>query len=597
MKNNPLIIIAAIILISSCSSNTPNNPPEINLDSLEFEGAELSQISIESNAIDKDGTRLNYEWVQRSGTSAALNGADTETLSIILPDVLADEVLSFSIKVTDNNRASSSQNFVILVRSSLADNNPISSMQVEENDENISVFISSLNIDIDSSLIKQISFEVEPKTNAASDPFKVSYLIENLATENGIIKLPIYALYDNYENTLNLSFKFNDNSVNNLSIKVSSGAFKDARNVYDNVETIQSSESINKTSYSYIFLKSAVRGPVIMDIDGSIRWVGSEDYDSSNSTYLDGIFYTTLNNNFITHSLADNKTQQPIYQPSEYSDYTGISTHHNIEKGKSGLLIQITAYKDEIKRIESVIWEIDFFGNVIKEWAIGEILEAYMTDEGDNASDFVRHGSDWCHTNSTTYQESDDSLLVSCREDFVIKLDYSSGKGKWVFGDETKYWYTFPSLIKLSLFSQDTKPIGQHSLSIVNDELMLFNNGFFSMRQPDGVSRGISLATSRGARYLIDEQNKSADLVWEYDPGLYSDVCSSIYKDSNGDGDYLVNFAAINRTNGLEKKIILQGINNNKELLFEYHLLSPEPPCITSWNAEPISDFTNLLIN
>ena len=597
MKNKPIIIIAAIILISSCSSNTPNNPPEINLDSLEFEGTELSQVSIESNAIDKDGTILNYEWVQLSGASAVLNGADTETLSIILPDVLADEVLSFSIKVTDNNGASSSQNFVILVRSSLADNNPISTMQVEENDENISVFISSLNIDIDSSLIKQISFEVEPKTNAASDPFKVSYLIENLDTENGIIKLPIYALYDNYENTLNLSFKFNDDSVNNLSIKVSSGAFTDARNVYDNIETIQPSESINKTSYSYIFLKSAVRGPVIMDIDGSIRWVGSEDYDSSNSTYLDGIFYTTLNNNFITHSLADKKTQQTIYQPSEYSDYTGIATHHNVEKGKSGLLIQITAYKDEVQRIESVIWEIDFFGNVIKEWAIGEILEVYMTDEGDNASDFVRHGSDWCHTNSATYQESDDSLLVSCREDFVIKLDYSSGMVKWVLGDETKYWYTFPSLRKLSLFSQDTKPIGQHSLSIVNDELLLFNNGLFSLRQPDGVSRGISLQTSRGARYLIDEQNKSADLVWEYDPGLYSDVCSSIYKDSNVDGDYLVNFAAINRTNGLEKKIILQGINSNKELLFEYHLLSPEPPCITAWNAEPISNFTNLLIN
>ena len=334
-----------------------------------------------------------------------------------------------------------------------------------------------------------------------------------------------------------------------------------------------------------------------MDIDGSIRWVGSEDYDSSNSTYLDGIFYTTLNNNFITHSLADKKTQQTIYQPSEYSDYTGIATHHNVEKGKSGLLIQITAYKDEVQRIESVIWEIDFFGNVIKEWAIGEILEVYMTDEGDNASDFVRHGSDWCHTNSATYQESDDSLLVSCREDFVIKLDYSSGMVKWVLGDETKYWYTFPSLRKLSLFSQDTKPIGQHSLSIVNDELLLFNNGFFSLTQPDGVSRGISLQTSRGARYLIDEQNKSADLVWEYDPGLYSDVCSSIYKDSNVDGDYLVNFAAINRANGLEKKIILQGINSNKELLFEYHLLSPEPPCITAWNAEPISDFTNLLIN
>ena len=585
-----------ISFLAGCGSGSENIPPQIALRSVAFEGAELSQIAIKSNAIDLDGSIVSHNWVQSSGSPAILENVNSNLLTMTLPDVASDETLNFSVSVADNDGAISSQDFSVFVRSSLADNNPISPVQIAEEDSNLSVFISSLNIEVDPKILSRISFKVTPKVNSVSEAFKVTYEISKLTITDMSVTLPVYGLFSNYDNSVELSFTFTDDSSQNLLIEIPTGVFEDLRNVYNNLQVVKSPEKAYKPTFSYLLLKSAVRGPVIMDVDGNIRWVSGEDYDSSNSTYLDGTFYTTLGPDFIKHTLDDIKSQNPMYQPPEFSEFTGVSTHHNVDKGKSGLLVQITAYKNEVKRIESVLWETDLFGNIIKEWDIGKILESYMIGQGDDPAGFVRHGFDWCHTNSATYQESDDSLLVSCRESFVIKLDYESSEIQWVLGDETKYWYTFPSLRELSLVSLDTKPIGQHSLSIVNGELLLFNNGFFSLRQPDGVSKGLSLDSSRGARYSINAQNKSAELKWEYDPGLYSDVCSSIYKDSSVDGDYLVNFAAINRTNGLTKKVILQGVNENRELLFEYHLLSPEPPCITAWNAEPISDFTNLII-
>ena len=78
---------------------------------------------------------------------------------------------------------------------------------------------------------------------------------------------------------------------------------------------------------------------------------------------------------------------------------------------------------------------------------------------------FVRPGVDWFHNNSAIYDPSDDSIIVSSRENFVIKLDHKTGQIIWIFGDPTKYWYTFPSLRAkaLTLAPGGLYPIGQHA--------------------------------------------------------------------------------------------------------------------------------------
>ena len=77
---------------------------------------------------------------------------------------------------------------------------------------------------------------------------------------------------------------------------------------------------------------------------------------------------------------------------------------------------------------------------------MADILTSYMQANGDDASAFVRPGSDWFHVNASTYDPSDNTVIVSSRENFLIKVNYSTHDIVWILGDPTKYWYSFPSL-------------------------------------------------------------------------------------------------------------------------------------------------------
>lgn len=202
---------------------------------------------------------------------------------------------------------------------------------------------------------------------------------------------------------------------------------------------------------------------------------------------------------------------------------------------------------------------------------------------GDDPSNFVRNGADWFHMNAATYDPADDTLLISSRENFVVKLDYNTGKIIWLLGDETKHWYSYPSLQKLALsLSSGQVPIGQHAVSITKEgKLMLFNNGRRSFNNPSGTPAGIDLATSQATIFDIDSQNRTGQMIWSFDDGIYSDICSSIYQDQlSAQGDFLINYAvADNRT-----RVIIQGINQDQQKLFEFSYPNPAP-CATSWNA------------
>src|SRR4029077_11527523 len=141
---------------------------------------------------------------------------------------------------------------------------------------------------------------------------------------------------------------------------------------------------------------------------------------------------------------------------------------------------------------------------VFNHWDLAAILSAYMVSRGDDASAFVRPGVDWFHSNSTAYDPSDDSIIVSSRENFVIKVDYNTGNIIWILGDPSKYWYTFPSLRAkaLTLAPGGLYPIGQHAPSITsNGLLMLFNDGAGSFNQPAGAPAGDTRTYSTVSAY------------------------------------------------------------------------------------------------
>lgn len=459
--------------------------------------------------------------------------------------------------------------------------------QAIEDDIHSSVFISTLDLQgLDTTRIKSISFHINTKNGNHAKPVSVTYDWDYLSrndlydTASNKIKLPIFGLYSNYANELMLDIHFIDDSISSFPKTITTTAYVDSAGIYDNV-----SISIRPTAtptYSYFYLKGALKSPIIMDVDGEIRWDADIKRVSSSTIFINNVFLTGSPNSAVMDALS-------LYGKSSNFKINGsimgsdAHFHHNIDPGKDGMLIELDGTTDGVLKIESFLSEVDSDGNVIKEWDLGKIFSEYMIQEGDDPSNFVRNGIDWFHMNAATYDPADDTLIVSSRENFVVKLDYNTGKIIWLMGDETKHWYSYPSLQKLAIsLTAGQIPIGQHAVSITSDgKLMLFNNGRKSFNNPAGTPTGFDLATSQTAIFDIDSQNKKGQMIWSFDDGIYSDICSSIYEDKTTPlGDYLINYAAAdNRT-----RVVIQGVNKEKQKLFEFTYPSPTP-CATSWNA------------
>ena len=257
------------------------------------------------------------------------------------------------------------------------------------------------------------------------------------------------------------------------------------------------------------------------------------------------------------------------------------------------MLAEVDTLVGDMKVLETLLAEIDTDGHVLKQWDMAAIVRAAMLAGGDDLSGFVRDDADWFHMNSAIYNPADDSLIVSSRENFVVKLDYGSGRIRWLLGDPSKYWYVrYPSLRALALTLTSGKaPVGQHAVSIAPDgNLMLFNNGTASFNQPPGTPPGTNPGFSAVSKYAIDEAARTAAEVWTYEHNrdIWSDICSSVYQTRQG--GYLIDYAtAYGRT-----RAKLLGLDANGNVAFDYDY--PSELCNTAWNAVPI-DFGGLVLD
>jgi arylsulfate sulfotransferase len=225
-------------------------------------------------------------------------------------------------------------------------------------------------------------------------------------------------------------------------------------------------------------------------------------------------------------------------------------------------------------------------GTVIREWKLGDIISAHMAAHGEDPKAFVRFGIDWFHMNATAYDPRDDSIILSSRENFVIKVKYQTGEIVWILGDPTKYWYTFPSLRAkaLTLEPPGLYPIGQHTVSITSDGLLLlFNNGEASLNNPAGTARGENRAYSVVSAYEIDPIAQTAREARRFDYGnsIHSRFCSSVFETK---GSLLVSYSRAN--DGTRARLV--GVDPLQRVVFDFEYVNPGG-CNTSFSASPIA--------
>lgn len=449
-------------------------------------------------------------------------------------------------------------------------------------------FISDLQLMASNpSAVKSIKFSIAPKSGSVTRPISATYTAAYLQNrgyfnlQTGAITLPVFGLYAGYSNQVTLNCSFSDNSTQQLTATVSTAAFSETCG-YSSPMITQARTSDTSLSYDFMLLKVScgTQSPAIIDTDGVVRWVGTAGVSAFGSMFFDNGFY-------ISSPPPNSSTPTGITRmefDGTYTflkDYSNIgvtnSGHHNYDPAKRGMLLTVntTAYT------ESTVLEVDASGNLLQTWNLAQIISAAMTAGGDDPSQFVQPApNDWFHNNANTYRASDDSLIVSSRENFVIALDYSTGAIKWILGDPTKQWYQFPSLRKyaLTVGPNSLPPIGQHAISITyDDDLLLFDNGTASL---DHTPAGASRSYSAPRKYHIDTVNKIATEVWNYPNGesIYSNFCGSVYEDQPL--NYLIDYA-----NATPSAPILIGLNSSGNKVFEYQYKNG---CGVAWNAIPI---------
>jgi arylsulfate sulfotransferase len=432
-----------------------------------------------------------------------------------------------------------------------------------------------------------VEFSIAPKPGSVSAPVDVWYSIGALTSRGYIasdgmsVTVPVFGLYANYANQVLIQLQFLDGSTRSISTPISTAAYTDPTNIYANPTILTARAPASTLGFDFFMIKSVLGSPVIIDTDGEIRWVVPGFSNATSSAFQDYEFVIGDAAQPTVHRLQLDGTlaQSPLQSPN-YTEF-----HHNIDPGKLGLLAEVNQTINGVESIQATIVEINDQGSVLYQWDLAAIISAYMTSEGDNASAFVRPGVDWFHSNATTYDPSDDSVIVSSRENFVIKIDYRSGNIRWILGDPTKYWYTFPSLRAkaLTLAAGGLYPVGQHGISITsNGLLMLFNDGLGSVNQPAGQPAGITRTYSAVSAYSIDTASMTATEVWrfDHDKTIFSEICSSAYE-SPGQS-ILVDYAVAD--NVTHARLIGLGPTHNVVFDFQY----PTASCDTSWNAIPI---------
>ena len=463
-----------------------------------------------------------------------------------------------------------------------ADPTPIiDSRNIIENDVSPSVFISRLDLRVDPSLLESVSFAIRPRPGAYAKPISARFAIEALSAAEGVLQLPIFGLYSDYTNTVDLVFELANGSTERIETTVATGTYVDPLGPYDDLRVAEALDGREIPDFSYMLLENATdQGPIIIDIDGYVRWVGPELGAKWPITFDANRFVAADENRLTFISLAGE-------QRSVAFAASGIDTaipHRELAFGPRGYLVSVDVVKNDELETTPLLLEIDENGRVLDEWDFGQIVERYMSGRGDDATAFVRPNAEWFVLNSSVYSPGDNSLIVSSRENFLMKVDYSTKEIRWILGDETKYWSSFASLTDLSIASGDPKPIGQHSLSIVDDGLLLFNNGEPSFRQPNGAPAGRRLTSSLAMIYAIDDAARTADATWIYDGGLFGQLCSSVYRFGR---HYLITYSSLGPASG-PRSAAIRVINHDQDTLLELEVPATPLSVCRPWNAEII---------
>lgn len=374
--------------------------------------------------------------------------------------------------------------------------------------------------------------------------------IETEFAKNTKHYLPIYGLYADYNNKVDISYTLSDGKKITKQVEIQTDKLPDNFVLPTSVKK----DSSKLTNDLYFFTPSSKGYTCAYDVNGDVRWYLSNNAVWDNTRLKNGHMMVSterlVNSPYYMTGLYEIDLLGHIY--NEYSLKGGY--HHDyFELPNGNLLVASDDFNNESGTVEDYIVELDrTTGNIIKTWDLKDILN--MEDgKSENWSSY-----DWFHNNSVWYDEATNSITLSGRhQDAVINIDYTSGKLNWIIGDPTNWSSEYQKYFFTPVGKDFEWQWSQHAAMITPEGyVFIFDNGNNKSKDSSKYVDATN-SYSRGVMYKIDTDKMTIEQVYEYG----KERGSSFYSPYISDVDYLSKNHYIIHSGGI---VYVDGKNSNQ---------------------------------
>lgn len=374
--------------------------------------------------------------------------------------------------------------------------------------------------------------------------------IETEFAKNTKHYLPIYGLYADYNNKVDISYTLSDGKKITKQVEIQTDKLPDDFVLPTSVKK----DSSKLTNDLYFFTPSSKGYTCAYDVNGDVRWYLSNNAVWDNTRLKNGHMMVSterlVNSPYYMTGLYEIDLLGHIY--NEYSLKGGY--HHDyFELPNGNLLVASDDFNNESGTVEDYIAELDrTTGNIIKTWDLKDILN--MEDgKSENWSSY-----DWFHNNSVWYDDATNSITLSGRhQDAVINIDYTSGKLNWIIGDPTNWSSEYQKYFFTPVGEDFEWQWSQHAAMITPEGyVFIFDNGNNKSKDSSKYVDATN-SYSRGVMYKIDTDKMTIEQVYEYG----KERGSSFYSPYISDVDYLSKNHYIVHSGGI---VYVDGKNSNQ---------------------------------
>lgn len=374
--------------------------------------------------------------------------------------------------------------------------------------------------------------------------------IETEFAKNTKHYLPIYGLYADYNNKVDIGYTLSDGKKITKQVEIQTDKLPDDFVLPTSVKK----DSSKLTNDLYFFTPSSKGYTCAYDVNGDVRWYLSNNAVWDNTRLKNGHMMVSterlVNSPYYMTGLYEIDLLGHIY--NEYSLKGGY--HHDyFELPNGNLLVASDDFNNESGTVEDYIVELDrTTGNIVKTWDLKDILN--MEDgKSENWSSY-----DWFHNNSVWYDEATNSITLSGRhQDAVINIDYTSGKLNWIIGDPTNWSSEYQKYFFTPVGKDFEWQWSQHAAMITPEGyVFIFDNGNNKSKDSSKYVDATN-SYSRGVMYKIDTDKMTIEQVYEYG----KERGSSFYSPYISDVDYLSKNHYLIHSGGI---VYVDGKNSNQ---------------------------------